>query len=88
MEPGAGLNVVAKRKKSHHCPCHELNPGRPALSLVSSITELSRAPILKQKKVTIRGDHKHNIIKILTQFEVQAFMDKSEYVKKWVLYGG
>jgi hypothetical protein len=36
----AGLDAVAKRKKSHQCPCWELNPGRPARSLVSVLTEL------------------------------------------------
>jgi hypothetical protein len=28
----AGLDAVAKRKKSYHCTCLELNPGRPARS--------------------------------------------------------
>jgi len=28
--PRAGLDAVAKRKKSHNCTCEELNPGRPA----------------------------------------------------------
>jgi len=27
-------------KKSLHCTCHELNSGRPALGLVSILTEL------------------------------------------------
>jgi ferredoxin-thioredoxin reductase catalytic subunit len=26
MGPSVGLEAVAKRKKSHHCPCRELNP--------------------------------------------------------------
>jgi hypothetical protein len=33
---------VVRRKTSHHCPCRELNPGRPARSLVSIPTELPR----------------------------------------------
>jgi hypothetical protein len=36
----AGLDAVAKRKKSRHCLCRELNPSRPARSLVSILTEL------------------------------------------------
>jgi hypothetical protein len=31
-----------RRKKSHHCTFRELNPGRPARSLVSTLTKLSR----------------------------------------------
>jgi len=34
-----GLDAVAKRKKSHHCPYWELNPGHSACSLVSILTE-------------------------------------------------
>jgi hypothetical protein len=29
-----------EEKKSHHCPCWELNPGHPAHSVVSILTEL------------------------------------------------
>jgi hypothetical protein len=32
VSPRPGLDVVVNRKKSHHCPCQELNPGRPARS--------------------------------------------------------
>jgi hypothetical protein len=32
----------SRKERSHHCPCRELNPGRPTLSLVSILTELSR----------------------------------------------
>jgi hypothetical protein len=35
MIPRAGLDAVAKRRKSHHYPRRELNLGRPARSLVS-----------------------------------------------------
>jgi hypothetical protein len=35
-----GLDDVAKRRI---CPCRELNPGRPARSLVSILTELPPA---------------------------------------------
>jgi len=38
--PRAGLDAIAKRTISHHCLCWELNPGRPARSLVSILTEL------------------------------------------------
>jgi len=41
MGPSAGLDQVAKRKKSHHCPCRELNPDRPA-RIVTIPTEGSR----------------------------------------------
>jgi hypothetical protein len=40
--PRAGLDAMAKRKKSHHCPCRELNAARPARSLVTILTELLR----------------------------------------------
>jgi hypothetical protein len=33
---------VAKRKMSYHCPRREFNSGRPARSLVTVLTELSR----------------------------------------------
>jgi hypothetical protein len=42
MGPRAGLDAVAKRKKSHHCSCRELNSGRPTRSLVTILTELPR----------------------------------------------
>jgi len=32
---------AGKEKKSHHCPRRELNPGRLAGSLISTLTELS-----------------------------------------------
>jgi hypothetical protein len=39
-------------KKSHHCPCRELNPGCPARSLVSILTEIDSklAPSQKLEK--------------------------------------
>jgi hypothetical protein len=40
MGPSDGLNAVAKRKKS--LPCWESKPGRPASSIVTILTELSR----------------------------------------------
>jgi hypothetical protein len=40
--PRAGLDEVAKRKKSRHCPCWELNSDRPAHGLASVLTELPR----------------------------------------------
>jgi hypothetical protein len=30
--PIVGLDAVVKKKRSFHCPCRELNPGRPARS--------------------------------------------------------
>jgi len=36
-----GLDELTK-KKSYHCPCREMNHGRPARSLVSILTELPR----------------------------------------------
>jgi hypothetical protein len=38
VDPRAGLDAVAKRKQFHHCACRELNPSRPARSLVSILT--------------------------------------------------
>jgi hypothetical protein len=40
--PTAGLGAVAKREKSPIIACRELNPGRPARSLISILTELPR----------------------------------------------
>jgi len=40
--PIAGLDAVVKRNESHHCSCRESNSGRPARSLVSTLTELPR----------------------------------------------
>jgi len=34
------LDAVARREKSHHCPCGEPNPGRPVHSPVTILTEL------------------------------------------------
>jgi hypothetical protein len=42
MGPSASLEAVAKKKKSHHYNCQELNPGRQARSLVFIMTELQR----------------------------------------------
>jgi hypothetical protein len=41
--PRVGMEVVAERKKEF-CPCRESNPGRPARSLVTILTELSQLP--------------------------------------------
>jgi hypothetical protein len=35
------------KEKMPHCPCWELNPGRPAHSLVTLLTELPRLLIMK-----------------------------------------
>jgi hypothetical protein len=43
MDPGFGLDVVAKRKI---LPCQESNPGSPARSLVTILPELSRLMLL------------------------------------------
>jgi len=42
MGPKTCLDAVAKRRKSHHYPCRELNPGHEAPSLVTMITEILR----------------------------------------------
>jgi hypothetical protein len=39
VDPRAVLDAVAKRKISHHCPCHESNPGHLARRLVTILTE-------------------------------------------------
>jgi hypothetical protein len=44
--PCAGLDIMAKRRKSNYCPCRELNPGRPARRLVSILTQVSRLLLL------------------------------------------
>jgi hypothetical protein len=38
--PRSGLDAMMKRKKSHHCPCTELNPSYPARSLLPTLAEL------------------------------------------------
>jgi hypothetical protein len=48
--PRVGPDAVARRKKSHHCCCRDLNPGRPARSLVSVLTELPRHLSAHSKK--------------------------------------
>jgi len=40
--PRAGPDAMVKRKIL--CPCRESNPGRPARSLVTVLTELRRLP--------------------------------------------
>jgi hypothetical protein len=35
VDPRGGLDAVAKRKKSHQCPCRELNPDHPNLVSIS-----------------------------------------------------
>jgi hypothetical protein len=40
MGTGPGLDAVAKRKKSLPCLCQESNPGRPARSLVTMMTDI------------------------------------------------
>jgi len=40
--PRTILDAMTKRKKSHHWPRREMNPGRPARGLVIARTELSR----------------------------------------------
>jgi hypothetical protein len=50
--PRAGLDAVANRKKSHHCRFRELNPGRPARSLVTTLTDLSYS-LRKESRVKI-----------------------------------
>jgi hypothetical protein len=39
--PRVGLDAVARRKKNP-CPCRRSNPGRPARSRVTVLTELTR----------------------------------------------
>jgi hypothetical protein len=39
---GVGLEAVAKTKKNLPCACREPNPGRPARSLTTILTELPR----------------------------------------------
>jgi hypothetical protein len=45
--PGASLDAVVKRKISLQCPCKESNPGRPARSIITILTEL----IIKLKSI-------------------------------------
>jgi len=36
--PKAGLDMVVKEKKSHHCPCQELKLSHSVCGLVSTLT--------------------------------------------------
>jgi hypothetical protein len=36
-----------EEKNSHHCPHRELNPGRPARSVITIVTEVSRLPMTR-----------------------------------------
>jgi hypothetical protein len=40
--PQKWFGCSSEEEKYHHCPCRELNPGRPTRSLVSRQTELPR----------------------------------------------
>jgi hypothetical protein len=42
VRTGSDLDTAVAKKKSHHCPCRELNRGRPAPSLVTILIELPR----------------------------------------------
>jgi len=35
MGPRAGLDAVAKRKNSYHCPCREFDPEGPARRIIT-----------------------------------------------------
>jgi hypothetical protein len=43
-----------REKKSFHCPCQELNPGHPAHSLVTTLTQL----LLKKEQKWIKNERK------------------------------
>jgi hypothetical protein len=45
--PQSQFERGVEEKNSLHCPCRESNPGRPARSLVITLTELSQLPMLK-----------------------------------------
>jgi hypothetical protein len=47
-----------EEKNSHHCPCRELNPGCPACSLVTILTELS-TPMFSWDNVNRRATDLH-----------------------------
>jgi hypothetical protein len=45
---GTKAGVDAVKRKISHFPCRELNPGRPARSLVSILTEIPGHEILSE----------------------------------------
>jgi len=55
VDLGASLNAVAKRKKSHGCPCQELNPDRPACEHVCSLGSLSVEVVQPRVSDIIKG---------------------------------
>jgi hypothetical protein len=54
-----------EEKNSHHCPCQESNPGRPARSLVSVLTVLhwTQAPHERGQYFSRRGGGFHPYIR-------------------------
>jgi hypothetical protein len=46
-------------KKSHHCPCRELNPCRPACSLFSILTELHWLRVRLERIIPIMKELLH-----------------------------
>jgi len=59
--PRGDLDAVAMRKKSHDCHYWKLNPGRPARSLVTILTELPqfRLRVVKKLKKTLCLGRRH-----------------------------
>jgi len=49
VDSRTGLDVVARRKKIPSLPLPEIGPWRPVLSLVTTLTEISRIPDKKKK---------------------------------------
>jgi len=52
--PGAGQDVVTKRKKP--CSCWRSNPGLPARNLVTILTELPSSPLYRVQKEISKSD--------------------------------
>jgi len=46
VDPRAGVDAVAKRKKSHHFTWRKSNPTRPAHSLVTILIDPPQVPVL------------------------------------------
>jgi hypothetical protein len=72
MRPTAGMDVVAKKKV---LPCREPNPGRPARSLFTTLTELSwliPKKTMKSKSCSSTGHVTQLFLFILTHIKART----------------
>jgi hypothetical protein len=74
----AGLDAVAKRKKSLHCHCWESNSSHPAPSLVTILTELPQLlPLLEILKKSYQYCHCF-VLKVYEWFKMRPEKEHAE----------